>query len=803
MIRICILLCISTISLYAQYFTKITTGPQSNDGGDSRSVNWVDYDNDGDLDLFFTNGPKGGANNFLYKNNGNGTFTKVTDASIVTDPGSYDGSTWADYDNDGHIDAFSATWYGQKNSLHRQRNGVFEEVFPQDIAKDGTHSETASWGDYDNDGYVDLYLANSSGTLVNILYHNNGDGTFTKIKNGAPVTDAIASRSVDWCDFDTDGDLDLFVANEGGADESLYWNLGNGTFSAETTSPIVHDAGDSFGSSVADIDNDGDFDILIVNHGNQNESLFLNNGNATFTKMIADPVVTSGGYSVGSAFGDLDNDGDLDLVVTNAFSGTSKAVNFLFMNKGNGTFTKMDTGIVSTDQGWSYGVAFGDYDRDGDLDIATGNCFGANQHNALYRNEGNSNGWLTVKAVGTVSNFSAIGARVNVKATINGKPVWQYRHVAGQSGYCGQNLEAHFGLGDATIIDSLVVIFPSGQKIIQTQVIPKKLLTITEPRPAGYFRGALQIGTFNDMAPVTIFFKDITNADPSQPANSWKWDLNGDGTIDAVTETASFHYTQADTYSVTLIVSNGAQTDTVKSTDAIIVTPSTAIISFSTATHNFGGINVNIPQKDTTLFVYNKGKLADSIFVSLIYGSSSAGTIKPDSALSITPTSFVLAPDDSQAITFSIFPPKVIRTNLNITYTPKIVVTSKFNAGEKIFEKPMWIKLLGTLMSNEVKPMLPVESRLSQNYPNPFNPTTTIQFSIATAKHSVTSTTENKVTLEVFNVLGKKVSTLLDEMKAAGEYSLQWNASGFSSGIYFYRLRTKDFTETRKLLLMK
>ncbi len=793
-----VLLCLFSITLQAQYFTKITAGTQSNDGGDSRSVNWVDYDNDGDLDLFISNGPSSKANNFLYKNNGNGTFSKVTDASVVNDPGSYDGSTWADYDNDEHIDVFTATWYGQYNSLHRQRSGVFEKVMPKEIAKDNTFSETASWGDYDNDGYVDLYLANSAGELANFLYHNNGDGTFTKVKNaGAPVTDEASTRSVDWCDFDNDGDLDLFVANEGGAHEGLYWNNGNGTFTAQTTGAVVGDGGDSFGSSVADIDNDGDFDILVVNNASQSEFLYLNNGDKSFTKVTAGPVVNSGGYSVGSAFGDMDNDGDLDLMVTNAFAGNSQVKNFLFLNTGDGSFVKVDTGVVSTDLGWSYGVAFGDYDRDGDLDIATANCFSANQNNALYRNEGNSNGWLTVKAVGRVSNFSAIGAKVKVKATIGGKSYWQVRQVAGQSGYCGQNLESHFGIGNAAMIDSVVVEFPSGQKIVKTNVVPKQYLSITEERPAGYFRGALQIGNYEDVAPFTVKFYDISNTDPSVQATSWKWDLNGDGLIDALTKSAEFNYTVPDTYSVSLIVSNGAKTDTIRSNRSVVVKQATAVISFNTATHNFGTVDVNVPKKDTTVYIYNRGKLADSISIVLLYGSSSPGTIKPDSAVTLSPRNFVLAPNDSQAVTFTVFPPKVNRTNLNITYTPKIVITSKKNEGVKTFEKTFWIKLQGTLLNVSAEEQLPAEYSLGQNYPNPFNPSTVIPFSIPDGS------SRSNVVLKVYSLLGQEVATLVDEVKEPGRYSVEFNGNGLSSGLYFYSFTAGSFTDVKKLLLVR
>lgn len=788
------ILIVFALTANAQYFVKVTTGPQSNDGGDSRSVNWIDYDNDGDLDLFISNGPSGKANCFLYKNEGNGTFSKITNLSIVNDPGSYDGSTWADYDNDGYIDAFTATWYGQQNSLHRQRNGVFEETFPKEISKDFTYSETASWGDYDNDGFVDLYLANSSVNLSNFLYHNNGDGTFTKILHGSIVTDASPSRSVDWCDFDNDGDLDLFVANEGGANSSLYWNNGDGNFVGETSGAIVNDGGDSFGSSVADIDNDGDVDVLVVNHANENEFLYRNNGNKTFTKITEGAVVNSVAYSVGSAFGDLDNDGDLDLMVTNAFAGNSQVKNFLYLNNGDGTFVKVDSGVVSTDLGWSYGVAFGDYDRDGDLDIATANCFSANQNNSLYKNMGNSNKWLTIKAVGKVSNFSAIGAKVKVKATINGKAVWQLRLVAGQSGYCGQNLESHFGLGDASVIDSLVVIFPSGQTIIQTNISPNQYLTISETLPPGFLRGALQISNFEEMSPLQVQFNDISTAHPSSPVNSWKWDFTNDGIIDTSSATASFTYTIPDTYSVRLIVGNGSSFDTIISKRSIVVSPAASILQFNSVTHNFGVIDVNVQSKDTTVFISNSGKLADSIYVKLVYGSSTPGTVKPESALSVQPTSFLLQPNSSQGITFTIYPPKVNRTNLNITYTPKIILTSKSNLGPKVFEKTMWVKLQGTLSSIENIEQIPSFYSLHQNFPNPFNPVTVITYELPK---------DNHVSLKIFDAIGREVAELVNREQTIGKYSVNFNGESLASGLYFYRLIAGDFVETKKMILLQ
>lgn len=476
-------LLLTALSLPAQtnIFSKITSSPVVTRPGDSRSVNWVDIDNDNDLDLFISNGPQAGQNNFLYKNNGSGGFTAVINDPIVQDGKPSDGATWADFDNDGDIDCFVVNWYGVNNLWYKNKgDGSFEQILSGNLVNDGGYSETASWGDYDNDGWLDLYVTNSDGDFKNFLYRNLKDGTFQKMNAGPPVSDAFASRSVNWTDFNGDGKLDLFVSNEGNQNENLYKNNGNGTFTKLTTGPLVTAAGKTMSSSWGDYDNDGDLDVFLAND-QANDGLFRNEGNETFFKITGDPVVTSGGNSFGSQWADVDNDADLDLFVTNAFWG-GPWKNFLFLNNGDGTFTKNLTEVVATDEGWSYGCAFGDWDSDGDLDLGVATCLNANQSDYLYENHsaGNGNNWVEIKLIGTNSNRSAIGAKVRVTATINGQQVTQLREISAQSGYCGQNqLNAHFGLADADSV-SVTVQWPSGLEELFGNVGADQFLTIVE-----------------------------------------------------------------------------------------------------------------------------------------------------------------------------------------------------------------------------------------------------------------------------------------------------------------------------------
>ena len=318
----CAICCLIT-SMQAQLFTRITTGTIVNTPSDSRSCNWIDFNNDGFQDVMITNGKAGGENNMLYVNNGDGTFTEITGQSIVNDNLPSDGATWADADNDGDLDAFVVNWYGENNLFYLNNNndGTFTQVTTGIAVNDFGYSETAAWGDYNNDGFVDVYVTNSDGTKQNYLYRNNGDATFTKITTGEITTDANFSRSANWIDYDLDGDADMFVTNEANQHENFYINNGDETFTKLTGNPLVMNGGKTMSSSWGDVDNDGDFDVFLANDG-ANNALFINDGTGDFTKASTDIVSTDGGNSFGSNFADIDNDGDLDLFVTNSFWGT-------------------------------------------------------------------------------------------------------------------------------------------------------------------------------------------------------------------------------------------------------------------------------------------------------------------------------------------------------------------------------------------------------------------------------------------------------------------------------------------------
>jgi len=474
----------------SQTFTSVVDVLPVNELGAWRSVNWVDYDRDGDLDLFLTRGWSGGQDNVLFRNDGAPlfAFTRMDGLTVSQDHKPSDGSTWADFDNDGFPDLFAVNWYNEHNLLYRNLGGSsFSGLLAEPPGLNNGYSETASWGDYNNDGLVDLYVSNSAGSRVNFLYRNTGGGHFERVLTGAPVTDQHTSRGVNWVDIDGDGDLDLFVANENNEHEDLYRNMlvesGVDTFARVSADTLVTSGGSSWSGSWADYDNDGDQDVYLTNWTAQTGKLFANDGTGSFTLADQGDLSTDPAYGASGAWGDIDNDGDLDLVVTHSYSpGYDR--NTLYINKkietGTATLERVTSGPVVTDSGYNYGVSWGDYDGDGDLDLFVARTKGEVQVNAMYRNAGNSNHWLTMDLTGTASNRSAIGAAIRLTAVINGVPVKQLRVIEGQSGYCGQNLQAHFGLGDAAVIDSIDIRWPSGAREVFTGVAADRHLSVAE-----------------------------------------------------------------------------------------------------------------------------------------------------------------------------------------------------------------------------------------------------------------------------------------------------------------------------------
>ncbi|UCC43378.1 MAG: CRTAC1 family protein [Candidatus Zixiibacteriota bacterium] len=472
-------------------FTRITEGPHVNDGGSSFGISWIDYDNDGWLDIYVGNSATY-ENNFLYHNEGDGTFTKITTDPIANVMARSYSHAWGDYDNDGDEDVYVGRHNYSTNLLYTNNgDGTFTQIDTAgDLTIDAACSNTHAWIDIDSDGDLDLYTQTETNSLPwsapNAMYRND-NGIFVKITTGEIVTDVNNAHGMSWSDYDNDGDMDLFVANAyfdyplpDPADymyENCYYrNEGDFNFTKILSGPLVTDLSISFGPSLGDYDNDGDQDLFVANGAlDLVNFLYNNNGDGSFNRVFTGEVVTDATPTFGSSFADYDNDGDLDLYVT---AWADNRSNRLYENNGDGTFTRIVTGPLVSDASSNFGPAWGDYDRDGDLDLFITKY---QNDNRLYRNDGNGNNWLNVKCVGTISNTSAIGAKVRIKANISGNPVWQLREISPAASYCVHHaINAHFGLGDATIVDSMIVQWPSGIEQILTDVEINQFLTIEE-----------------------------------------------------------------------------------------------------------------------------------------------------------------------------------------------------------------------------------------------------------------------------------------------------------------------------------
>jgi hypothetical protein len=466
---------------YGQSFS-VDSGVTLNNGPLSQGCSWVDLNNDGLLDLYISTAVfSSPAANLVFLNNGSGGFSQSTTAPLGTDLTSTAGQTWGDYDNDGNIDLFICN-PGSTNILYKGLGGgLFSKPAVGPMVSTVGQDYAAAWGDYDSDGLLDLVICTRdvvgpiSGTVLE-LYRNIGGGQFSQVTIGDIVTIARNYAYSSWIDVDADGDQDLFVstgAPEPGANDILYRNLLVETsiadFERDSLSGLTQDSSDCLYPAWGDYDNDGLMDVYVTTWGGiagaRPNILYRASSPGTYVKVTAPAtgaLITASNVSTGATWGDYDNDGDLDIFTTEQVS----AANKLYENNGDGSFTDVTAvvGLTAVSGYASHAAAWADYDQDGDLDLfVTFGYFSPGSRNRLYRSSGNGNNWLSVTCVGLDgNNRSGIGAKVRVKATINGLPVWQTRAVSSSSGFFSTTLGQHFGLGDATEADSVIVQWPSG-----------------------------------------------------------------------------------------------------------------------------------------------------------------------------------------------------------------------------------------------------------------------------------------------------------------------------------------------------
>jgi tetratricopeptide (TPR) repeat protein len=453
-------------------------------------VAWGDYNNDGWEDLL-VNGCR------LFENKNGGGFVEVTAESGIS--GNGNGGIWGDYDNDRYLDMFmiSGTTDALWKNLGPDSEGRFRfREVTEEAGKVSNHvaTEGAGWADADNDGYLDLYCANyevwretSSKPEGDQFFLNNGDGTFEECLSEAgmtpPFDDKKAGRGVNWGDFDDDGDQDCFVSNYRLQENFLWENDGKAHFRNNACSRGVAGTevegwwGHTIGSEWGDYDNDGDLDLITANlaHPRYIEfsdmtKLYENLGppDYRFEDRRAIAGIRFEETHSDPSWGDVDKDGYLDLYLTSVYSGRRS---FLYLNNGNGTFREV-TWLAGVRHFNGWGCAFCDFDRDGDLDLAV-----AGGSLQLLENRGNSRHWLQVKVAGSESNRTGIGSRLILR---RGDEV-QIREVQGGKGTTNQHsMTQFFGLSGDPAPAHLTVRFPSGRTQTLSKVAPDQILTVFE-----------------------------------------------------------------------------------------------------------------------------------------------------------------------------------------------------------------------------------------------------------------------------------------------------------------------------------
>jgi M6 family metalloprotease-like protein len=438
--------------------TDVTSGPLG-DAGDSRGAAWGDYDNDGDPDLYVVNDNLA---NRLLRNDGAGTFTDMT-ASPLDDSGPGRAAVWGDYDNDGDLDLYLSN-ANAANRLLRNDGGSFTDVSTSPLNDSGAGAGV-NWVDYDLDGNLDLYLIidGAANKLLRNLGNLGGNWYFVE-SSDATISNSGPGRCAAWGDYDNDGDPDCYLTNSLAANK-LFQNVPGFGFIDATGGGFLADAHDGAGVAWGDYDNDGLLDLYVANDGAA-DLLFRNVG-SSLLPVIGAPLGDTG-HGRGVSWVDYDNDGDLDLYLTR-----HGEQDRLLKNLGANGFLDMIPLTAGID-GNGNSVTWADYDGDGDLDAYLA-CDGPNQ--LLCNVNASGNHWLQIRLTGMASNRAGIGARIRLVCGSKS----QIREVTAGSGYMAQNsLTAAFGLGAATVVDTLVITWPSGTVQEGVRIPVDRLLEITE-----------------------------------------------------------------------------------------------------------------------------------------------------------------------------------------------------------------------------------------------------------------------------------------------------------------------------------
>lgn len=453
---------------------QISTGDSQYGSG----VSFQDFDNDGLDDI--TLGTETGQPILFYKNMGNSFQLQAL--NIPANTSQHKQINWVDIDNDGDKDLFVASnVVGNKLYINDGSFNFTDITNTTGLPAANIFTNGASWGDYNNDGFLDVFLSNrdSSGVNPNMLFKNNGNNTFTNVSNSSGIGEySVLSFCSAFFDYNNDGFQDIYIANDRVIYPNiLYKNNGDGTFTDVSTVSGAGISIDAMSTTIDDFDSDGFLDIYVTNTPNGN--VFLrNNGDETFTNIASATGTTFNSIAWGSVFLDAENDADLDLYVSGSLDGSNPSLPSaaFYLNNANNTFTLTTNCGFSGDNLESFSNAIGDFNNDGLSDIVVNN---ANNNNILlWKNESvTSNNFLKVKLQGTLSNRDGVGSKIEI--SINGEK--QYRYTLNGEGYIAQNASTEiFGLGQATQVDYIKVTWLSGVVDIYNNIASNQTVTIIE-----------------------------------------------------------------------------------------------------------------------------------------------------------------------------------------------------------------------------------------------------------------------------------------------------------------------------------
>ncbi|RME92253.1 MAG: hypothetical protein D6772_17130 [Bacteroidetes bacterium] len=461
-------------SLLAQLaFTEITASSGFVHTESCEGISIGDFNNDGYEDIYL---PYRNKPNQLWQNLGDGTFRELAREAGLTIGQSPESRTaiWGDIDNDGYLDLYVGNRQRPDKLFHNEGNGTFTDISSSAGILQLGNPLSVNMADVNNDGYLDIYISNFSSQ--NVLFLNDGDLTFTNYTLQSGALDIGLAMGSIFFDYDRDGDADLYLTHDGNQPNILYQNDGTGHFTQVAAATGTNTTSFAMGVDVGDIDNDGWLDIHIAN-------LYPNfllhcQGDGTFTEIAHTAGVADAGMGWGTTFLDYDNDGWLDLYVANEYQ-FSPFRNVLFRNQGDLTFAPIDEADPVCNELASYGTVSFDYNLDGQPDLAVANR-AEGQGFQLFENQQESGNWLIFKLIGVESNRQAIGAKIELWDNLGRH---HYDELTAGNGWLSQNSQLfHFGLGQATSLDSILVYWPSGLVQVLAPIPSNHIYTLIEGR---------------------------------------------------------------------------------------------------------------------------------------------------------------------------------------------------------------------------------------------------------------------------------------------------------------------------------